>query len=565
MKRLALVPLFVLCLPLAASADPDCAAAGAPCRGRSHTHVVDKITFTWRYSCDGGDCQHGRFLDGTGWVRNPSGGNVLIETVTPDDLMSGLEKNPATGNKGRQLRQGLYAGAGADSIYEESLDLSRQLPYTAPPDDGVYVKAKAFLGGDCDYTDAVGAKCLETFDALTVVRSLPSDGRWGRSTFRPGMAGDNKLWLTTADFDLGRLPRFAEVTSGNYEAIANRWGAPFPSFYNSLNGDVARRWTPMARQLPNYAADRAALSLTDMFRLFSNDPLTDAKSRAVYAMLQYGQDLFSAYSEGVSFRAGAGQGQGFWHPIVFWGALIRDSSVQERIRAASARSGGFGDLSGIQFTELYQVHRGVHGRPIWGDSCGAGGLAGGNGFYWEGYTAGVRGGSGNRRTCADPYGYIDGPSERPGSLYAQCCSAGIYVSIGLTMRIWPEFERVANYPAMREFAERLMDGAGWWVAEDQVAGIDPRESDLCSPYRDARTTCNYFGVTWGQRADGTPVTISDARAAGHPEPGPRWRESEHHLQGRPKLLRALPGSDYWDRLRAVAGQTSGAPRNLRIQ
>jgi hypothetical protein len=377
------------------------------------------------------------------------------------------------------------------------------------------------------------------------------------------MVGDTKRWLTTANFDLGRLPRFSEVTPENYDGIVSRWGAPYPSVYASINGDSARRWTPKARQLPNYAADRAARSLMDMFGLFGDDPLTDAKARAVYAMVQYGIDLYSAYQEGVRFLGGAGQSQGYWHPIVLFGSLIRDAAVQETIRTASSRSGGFNDYSGVPFTELYQVHRGVHGQPIWGDRCEGGGLPGGNGFYWGGYTASVRGKSSSKRTCGDPYGYIDGPAEQPGTAYAQCCSTGLYVSIGLAMKIWPEFERVANYSAMREFAERVMDGAGWWVLGDQVAAIDPREADACSPYADARRTCTYFGVTWGQKADGTPVTIAEAKAAGHPDPGPRWPDASYHLRGRPELLRARPGSVYWDKLKG-AHQKPSEPRNLRV-
>jgi hypothetical protein len=114
MKRLFLA--LVLSAPLGALANVDCGStnASAPCTGTSHTHVVDGVTFTWNYTCNGGACQHGRFLDGTAWVRNPTGGSVTITSVTPDDAASGLEKNPATGTEATSFTQGLYANAGSD-------------------------------------------------------------------------------------------------------------------------------------------------------------------------------------------------------------------------------------------------------------------------------------------------------------------------------------------------------------------------------------------------------------------------------------------------------------------
>jgi hypothetical protein len=493
----------------------------------------------------------------------------LIEQVSPDDDISGLEKNPATGDKARSFRQGMYARSGSDSTYDAALDLSRQLPYAAPPDDGVYVKAKAYMGGDCGYTSAVGSNCLETFDAMTVVRSIPADGILGRRTFRPGMSGSSKLWITTDDLDLSRLPAIGMISPGDYQGIVRRWGAPFPSFYGARNADHGRRWTPKARGLKNYAADRAEQGLIDLFGLLGADVLSDAKRQAVYAIAQYGLDIYAAYSEGVTWVAGAGQGQGYWHPMVFLGTLIRDTTISESIRVAATSARTDGDGSNVQFTELYQIRRGRLGVAIWGgypgrDGCLYGG-GGGHGMYWANYAQNrLRGGS-LKRTCGDPYGYIDGPAEQPGTAYAQCCSSGIYVSLGLLMRVWPDFDHVANYPVIREFAERVMDGAGWWVAGDVVARIDPREATECNPYteKDAARTCVYWGRTWGQRANGSVISIDEARSAGHPSPGPRWSESEYHLRGRPSLYRGRPGLQYWDRLKE--DQKPRAPTRLRVQ
>jgi hypothetical protein len=468
---------------------------------------------------------------------------VSLEQVTPDDAASGLEKNPASGTRAISRRQGLYNAPTKEAPYDPALDLSDELPYLAAPDNGVYVKANAFSSGDCGYTRAVGANCLNTYAALTVLEHLPADGVLGAKTFRPGAAGETKLFVTTDDLDLSRLPRLSRVKRGSYSEIVQRWMAPYPDFFSGIRGDPGRRWTPHAR-LGNldYAATRAEQNLRDTFGVLGPDPARGDKLQAVYALAQYGMELYSAFREGVEWTGGAGQNQGRWHPIVFFGALSKDQTVQERIRAAAKE----------QFTDLYQLRRNRDGVPIWGsppgaDGCLQGGF-GGHGRYWSDYAKGILRKKRGKQTCGDPYGYIDGPAEQPGTSYASCCSSGLYVSMAVLMRVWPEFKHVANNSVMLEFATRLMDGAGWWVAGDQCATVDPRERPDCRPYTEAKAqaSCQYFGTTWGYSgASKSCITIDEAKSAGHPAPGPRWPLSLH-LQGRPKLHREKPGRAYWD-------------------
>jgi hypothetical protein len=520
-----------------------------PCMGTSATTVVDGITYSWEFTCDGGPCQVGRLLDGSPWVRHPDGGDVSIDSVTPDDDLSGLEKNPGTGDRAISREQGLYTsnGEGSEAPYNPDLDLSNQLPYLAAPDNGVYVKAKAYTEGDCGYTNAVGSNCLDSYSALVVLEELPPDGVLGNRTFRPGAAGNDKLLVTTDDLDLSSLPQLSAISSTEFSRTVSRWMAPYPDFFSGINGDRGRRWTPHARLGgQDYAAARASRNIQDTFGVLGNTPLTGTKLQAVYALAQYGMELYSAYMQGVAWAGGAGQNQGRWHPIVFFGALMRDPDVQENIRAAASTR---------QFTDIIQLRRNVNGIPIWGSEPGDDGCRqgdyGGHGRYWSDFTKGVlRDDDGGKRTCGDPYGYIDGPAERPGSSYARCCSSGLYINMALLMKIWPEFDDVASNSVMLEYAERIMDGAGWWVADDQCAGVDPRENMECAPYteRQTRDTCEYFGITWGYNdATQSCITIDEAEAAGHPEPGPRFPASLH-LAGRPDFDRAAPGDGLWDAL-----------------
>jgi hypothetical protein len=562
-----------ICLALIffASATPslaqDCGSTNpsAPCTTNRITTVVDGITFTWSVTCNGGACQAGRFLDGSPWVRNSAGGDVEIVAISPDDAGDGLEKNPGTGTQAVTRQQGLLACAENEAPYNSTLDLSNRLPFRAPADNGVYVKAKRFTGGDCGYTSAVGTCCVDTYTALTVLNQLPPDGVLGSKTFRPGAAGATKLFVTTNDLDLSTLPKLSQVAAGSYSSTVARWGSPYPDFFTGINGDQGRRWAPHARGLQDYAAERAERNLIDTFGVFSNDAMSGAKLSATYALAQYGMELYSGYMQGIEWTGGAGQNQGRWHPIVFFGALSKNETVKQNIRRATANVRTNSDGENLQFTDLYQVRPNVNGVPIWGSAPGADGCTqggfGGHGRYWADYSRrAVRNLTDKGKgTCGDPYGYIDGPAESPGDHYAGCCSSGLYVSMGLIMKIWGQFKDVANNPVMQAFAERIMNGAGWWTAGDQCAIADPREPETCSPYSedDAQSTCNYFGKTWGYKTGGLCVTISEARTAGHPSATARWPGD--HLKGRPSLDRQFPGATYWDLLSGVSGSPTTKP------
>src|SRR5690606_13577761 len=52
----------------------------------------------------------------------------------------------------------------------------------------------------------------------------------------------------------------------------------------------------------------------------------------------------------------------------------------------------------------------------------------------------------NKRTCGDPYGWIDGPAGKPGAFYMACCSTGGYIAYSIAQNLMPELCRVANDP-----------------------------------------------------------------------------------------------------------------------
>lgn len=514
----------------------------------------------------------GRFLDGTPWVRHPSGGNVTITSAKPDSSRTGLEKNPATGAKvpapssaNNTIQQGLWSGSQGGTQYVATLDLSTQLPYNAPPDDGVYVKADEYLGV-CGYTGAAEPDCINAYSTLTVLKNLPPDSKNGKETFRPSMSGAAKRIFTLKDLDLSRLVSYSQITLGSvlpsYASVANSYlNGPILNLYTTGNGDKTREWVPRASGQDDYAAYRAMQMNLAIYKTLDGGALSEEKKRAVYGIVQAGIDVYGAFREGVTFMGGAGQHQGAWAPLVYLGALTTDATVRQNIRSATKPTAWNDASANVQFIELYQVRPSRTGEPIWGSEPGDDGCRGGawNGLgrYWSDYAAYQLRGVWQKKTCGDPYGYIDGPAERPGAQYF-VVTGGVYVSIALLQKIWPQFDYVANNPVMKRFGERLMNGAGYWTQPDQCAAVDPREPATCSPYTSA-ATCTYFGKTWGVDVQGGAldqcVTTAQAAARGHPKPVSRFADS--HLRGRPPcgnsgIGHEKPGCQLWDALSKAA-------------
>jgi hypothetical protein len=578
MKRLILLWLLLPSLSYAVCNGGSTNEA-SPDTGTTASQTVDGVTFTWTFNCSGGAAQCGFLRDGTPWARCSSGGNLTIASVTPDDANSGLQKNPGIGGSSTRSNkyQGLYALA-TEAPFQASLDISDELPYLAVPDNGVYVKAKAYTGGECGYTAAVGSNCIDTYAALVVLQNLPPDGILGGETFRPGASGATKILFTEDDFDLPIWPSIAAINAAsNYTTIVNRWNSPYPDFFPGNNGDQGRRWTPHARGLNDYGNYRAETYLTDTFGTMDSDS-SAGKDDARYALIQFAIEMYSAYAQGTEWVGGAGQSMGRWHPIVLFSTVLKDShasaaTIKPLVRAATDGMGTNINGSQVQFTDLYQIRDNLDGWPIWGSYPGEDGCIVGS--YWRDYGAEATNypGGESKRTCGDPYGYTDGPG-RPGMHYASCCSTGLYIGYALLQKIWPEYAYQANNPTMRDYAERVMNGAGWWTAGDQCAVADPRENIGCLPYTTAtaQSTCAvdgggnllYYGKTWGldlQSGDNSCVTKTEATSRGHPAVTGRWPSD--HLNGRPtNIQHCTPGCTYWDTLVTRTGNTTSATASI---
>lgn len=183
-------------------------------------------------------------------------------------------------------------------------------------------------------------------------------------------------------------------------------------------------------------------------------------------------------------------------------------------------------------SELRQINIGVNRVGLWGGQSALSGWSdlGGHsdwrleGSYWsnvmksqcfEGAT-GVCNEAGGARTQADPYGYIDGPPNSPGSGY-MAITAGVQQSLVAAMFLMPEICSIVNYPPLVEYVDRVVS-LGVHAAPDPCAAPDPRENPItCDPYRDdpsKPSTCKYYRKTWGPDPEKPGACIVDRSGKG---------------------------------------------------
>ncbi|RFA29367.1 hypothetical protein CAI21_09885 [Alkalilimnicola ehrlichii] len=223
-------------------------------------------------------------------------------------------------------------------------------------------------------------------------------------------------------------------------------------------------------------------------------------------MVTYGLDIYHArYNppEGLvrSWSSGAGQWNGQFLPPVFAAALLRDSFYANNLRQVADNV--HADEVWLRGpSELRQINPGQHGVHLWGDEAKIPEQK--ESDYWgnllrsqcfDGATGDCNPGFG-ARTQRDPYGYIDGPANRPGDDYAGI-TGGVQRALVATMFLMPEVCGIINHRPLVEYVDRLHNH-GIHTSLDACAGPDPREDfDTCNPFSSRDTRCEYYRVTWG--------------------------------------------------------------------
>lgn len=495
-----------------ASCDCGSIDTSAPCSGQSIKVTVVAATpnggtavdnvYNWTFNSGGEDARCGQFANGDYWVAPAAGqATVTLTSLTGSGGLS-LDADPIP------ERTGLLGAANKYGNYSEDENVLTKLPveYNGKMVSLVAgVQRDEKIEGYCGTASIVGA-CVDSYNVLTVLPFVPEKN--GYDYLRPSITGEKKEFFKISDFDFSRLPKksfIPSVSTQDLELIRQRW-AHSTEIFGVFNSVSASGWSEGGRAfrshilIDDYGAGVSVSLSSDILNLMSDGNTNEEKKKALSSILTYGQDVFKTVydpPEGTVrwFGVGATQSAGRYPAAVLFAALVRDKKYSDLIRSAGVNGRG---LASVGPHELTQIHIGKN-NPVWGDVI-YGELE--EGAYWgsllksqcyDGAT-GTCNTSVGKRTGRDPYGYIDGPPNKPGAAYMGS-SLGPQKSLAALMYLIPEVCNAVNYDELLVYIDRIQN-YGIKTDEDPCVTPDSRE-DLatCDPYRSSG--CNYYGVTWG--------------------------------------------------------------------
>lgn len=492
----------------------DCGSTNAsnPCIGRAITTIVWAKTpnegtavnasFTWEFNSGGTPTYCGKFANGDYWVAPKDGSTVEITNITSNGIVS-ADADPIMES------MGLLDGSNNYGNYNSSENIIPHLPinYTGINSLVAAVQRNETLEGICGTSSIVG-ECVDAYNVLTVLTSIPENG--GNETIRPNIAGKTKELLTFSDFNFSRIPSipyFTGTDAQGYEDIRQRWSHSTEIFgiQYGTGVDVYSEGGRAFRShilIDEYGGGVASRWYTDMMILFSDDNQFDEKRQALAAMISYGLDIYhSMYDapEGVTryWGSAATQSPGKFMPAVFMASLMKDSTYAENLRQVGPNVHNVANAGPL---ELAQVHKGVNGY-VWGDVARSSGDYI-EGSYWQGVlvsqcfdgATGICTTTYGTKSDRDPYGYIDGPANKPGSAYMGLTAGGQRGMVA-TMHLMPQICEIINYDPLIEYIQRL-DNIGRMTYPDPCVTPDTRENtSICDAFRNE--DCEYYKVTWG--------------------------------------------------------------------
>jgi hypothetical protein len=534
-----LIPMLAACLSGGGGGDNAGTAGGGGGGGGGPantiiTHTVGTTQYTWTFTCGGGPCLSGTFLGGDYWIAPKQvGEQIILTAVTTNGQDAGLEVNPSSTNK-----QGFLSCLASSTTpvlaasYDSNLDKAGSLPLAVAINQSLVKATKKTTG--CPAASGGTGCCIDSYDVLSVLPAAPINN--GLEAFRPGFAGTTKTVYYLTDFDFTVLPSEASVSSAVYfkeytdtfADIYTRWHTPFVDHFMQGLGDAGRLFAPLgtpsyapvgAKQnlSTGYGADLASAYLGNLIRgAMGNEPLP-TKMPAITGLLQRGIDLYVSYKAGIRWPTGAAQQLGRKPPVVFFAATLNGgfAGIKAEVQGLAA---------GNAFQEDGQINKNVlmGNIPLWGDPCT-------EHVYWSNvlYEQLYKGnpsnsllplpipnprlywpynyptntelfGGDNSRTCADPYGWIDGPGGLPGTEYMENAT-GPLIGFQVAQSLMSNLCTANNDSDLSVYTRRIVT-TGTRAQPDGCAPPDPRENLSpplpCSP-SGGGTNCNYYGVTWG--------------------------------------------------------------------
>ena len=152
-----------------------------------------------------------------------------------------------------------------------------------------------------------------------------------------------------------------------------------------------------------------------------------------------------------------------------------------------------------------------------------------------------------KKTAADPYGYIDGPANKPGSSYMGVSFGGVR-GLAAAMILMPEIRSIVNTDNPIEYADRVARH-GLWTSPDPVA-VPSKEDQTngCTTWWSAKG-CVHWGDTWGVNPADVRFAIEDGKGrfkSLHGKPLNLGYESAQAVKHWPTLMAMYDGPRFED-------------------
>lgn len=556
--------------------------------------------FNWEFeSSGGGDVRMGQFACGSYWVA-PADGDAGVKLLSLEgnpawnDLLS-CDADPITES------HGLLDGSNGYGSYNAAQNIIPSLPLAFTPGVGSCISLVAAMQRNEDETSGGGTKSIvgEVVDAYCVVTVLPNvPANAGADMIRPNITGSTKEFLTWDDLDLSRLPTYGFIngkSAQEWENAAIRWRHScevfgFRAETSPGNWDTFSEGGRAFRShllLHDYASGATRSFNDDVLALLSDQGSLETRKPAIAAMLAYGLDMYhTRYDYGSNapkaWSSGAGQWSGQFVPPVLLAALQKDETKAHQLRKVAIDTHGQdeGD-QGPQ--ELKQTTRGVTGVLLWGDRTplfrDGNNLEDADWRYWSDFknsscydsAVGDCNPNTGKKTSADLYGYIDGPANKPGTLYMQVAFGSVR-ALAAIMVLIPEVRSVVNTDRPIEYADRLMRH-GIWTYPDPVAPIPVVDQiNSCSTWYKPGE-CTQWGITWGPDPADVRFAIENGEGRFHSLNGSTFelttgydcKQARDNWSEIMALYDGLTYEDYATDLSVVVGpeiyfETGGAPR-----
>lgn len=541
-----LLPISILLihtLSVSSQAGCDCRStdSATPCTGQSIYMSVPAGTpnggtavnseYTWNFNSSGDNARCGQFANGDYWLAPAEGKTTVTITAITSNGTVRADADPTVES------MGLLAGTRNYGNYSSNENIIPNLPvsYSAVTSIVAAVQRNEGIEGGCG-TAAITGQCIDSYHVVTILPSVPAKA--GSAMFRPNITGNSKKLITLADFDLTRLPSksFLKGTDATgLENIRHRWSHSIEIFGLHNSAGTSKGYCSEGGRayrahilIDDYGAGTAAAWYNDLMILFSDDHTIEEKTPALAAMLAYGLDLYHAMYDAPpdavrQWGTGATQHPGKFMPPVLLAALMINPEYAASLKTASSH---IYDTEYSGPLELAQVHEGING-PVWGDIPAMSGINF-QGSYWvnlmksqcyDGAIGPCNAAIGSKNMF-DPYGYIDGPPNKPGTSYLGS-SLGVQRSMVATMFLMPEVCEIVNYDQLAEYVDRIVN-YGVKTVYDPCVTPDSREDFVnCDPYRNR--ACLYYGKTWG------PLTPSDKQSACITTPTPPYTKAGRFL------------------------------------